>query len=172
MTSARKQFTNRANAKKSTGPRTAAGKARSSRNALRHGFTRRGLVRYGHTVAMLQDAGFSQEIEEIARTIVGAKASAERYQRACEIAAAQLDLKDVRAVRHELELAVFGGLISRDQASVDYKIPESKRLAQLSRLARYEQRALARRRFAVRALDALPDDGNASQDFLQNEANE
>jgi hypothetical protein len=38
MTSARRLAANRANARKSTGPRTAAGKTRSRANAQRHGF--------------------------------------------------------------------------------------------------------------------------------------
>src|SRR5689334_19539946 len=37
--SARKLSANRANAQKSTGPRTKAGKARSSQNALKHGLS-------------------------------------------------------------------------------------------------------------------------------------
>ena len=39
MTSQRKIAANRRNARRSTGPRTLTGKARSSRNALRHGLT-------------------------------------------------------------------------------------------------------------------------------------
>jgi hypothetical protein len=35
----RKDDANRANARRSTGPRTAAGKARASRNAVRHGLS-------------------------------------------------------------------------------------------------------------------------------------
>ena len=41
MVSARMLAANRANAQASTGPRTAAGKARASRNAVRHGLTSR-----------------------------------------------------------------------------------------------------------------------------------
>lgn len=44
MTSERKALANRRNALKSTGPRTAAGKARSSRNATKHGFDSSGIV--------------------------------------------------------------------------------------------------------------------------------
>jgi len=44
MTSATQLEANRRNAQHSTGPRTGAGKARSSRNALKHGFTGRLLV--------------------------------------------------------------------------------------------------------------------------------
>ena len=49
MTSAAQLDANRRNAQHSTGPRTAAGKARSSQNAVKHGFTGRLLVglRYG-----------------------------------------------------------------------------------------------------------------------------
>ena len=38
MASEKQIAANRANAKKSTGPKTAAGQLKSSRNALRHGF--------------------------------------------------------------------------------------------------------------------------------------
>ncbi len=40
MTSEAKRAANRANAKKSTGPRSPAGKARASQNARRHGLSR------------------------------------------------------------------------------------------------------------------------------------
>ena len=43
-TSAKQIAANRRNAKRSTGPRTAAGKARSSRNAVRHGLRSSGLI--------------------------------------------------------------------------------------------------------------------------------
>ena len=44
MTSAAQLVANRANARRSTGPRTVVGKAISSQNANRHGFTGRLLV--------------------------------------------------------------------------------------------------------------------------------
>jgi hypothetical protein len=40
MATARQIAANRRNAQRSTGPRTAAGKSTSSRNALRHGLSR------------------------------------------------------------------------------------------------------------------------------------
>ncbi|HEV3163443.1 MAG TPA: hypothetical protein VGZ22_05340 [Isosphaeraceae bacterium] len=44
MTSERRRVANQENAKRSTGPKTAAGKARSRRNALKHGLTGNGVV--------------------------------------------------------------------------------------------------------------------------------
>src|SRR5712691_2821724 len=58
VTSIRKIMANRANARESTGPETCVGKARSSRNALRHGFERKEALRIG---------GLSAEVETLAR---------------------------------------------------------------------------------------------------------
>ena len=44
MTSSKQIQANRANAKKSTGPKTEAGKARSRRNAWKHGLTAETLI--------------------------------------------------------------------------------------------------------------------------------
>lgn len=46
---------NRRNARRSTGPRTAEGKARSSRNALKHGILSRELVEEGESAEELAD---------------------------------------------------------------------------------------------------------------------
>ncbi len=48
MTSAAQLEANRRNAQRSTGPRTSAGKSRSSENAVKHGFTARLLVGLQH----------------------------------------------------------------------------------------------------------------------------
>ena len=48
MTSAAQLEANRRNAQHSTGPRTSAGKSRSSQNAVKHGFTGRLLVGLQH----------------------------------------------------------------------------------------------------------------------------
>ena len=57
--SERKRAANRRNARSSTGPRTAAGKARVAQNALRHGLN----------VAVADDPLLTEEVERIARAI-------------------------------------------------------------------------------------------------------
>ena len=135
MTSARQHYANRANARRSTGPRTTAGKARASRNAIRHGLR----------LPARHDGGHAREVEALARDLAGAHASAERHALACRIAAAQLDLLQVRRARCDL----LAGAPAAPLALADCNV-----LARLAPLERYEQRALARRRLAVRAFDA------------------
>ena len=63
MTSARKVAANRRNSCKSCGPRTAAGKAIASRNALRHGLS----------ADIHRQPAPSAEIEQLASAICGRK---------------------------------------------------------------------------------------------------
>jgi hypothetical protein len=59
VTTERKRAANRRNARSSTGPRTAAGKARVAQNALRHGLN----------VAVADDPLLTEEVERIAHAI-------------------------------------------------------------------------------------------------------
>ena len=135
MTSARRLLANRANARKSTGPKTRAGKARAMRNNWRHGLM----------TPLSSNGEFAPAIETLAHLIAGEGASKERHACACRIAAAQLDLKQVRDARQGL-LAAFAPDIVGAMAN-------GKLLQKLAPLNRYEQRALARRRFAIRDFD-------------------
>jgi hypothetical protein len=67
LTSYRQSEANVANSKASTGPRSEAGKARSSKNALRHGLN----------VSIWDDAALISRAEELALRIAGPKADAE-----------------------------------------------------------------------------------------------
>jgi hypothetical protein len=133
MTSPAKQRANRRNAEKSTGPKTAAGKARAARNSRRHGLT----------LPVLADPALSPEIDTIARTIetslLGRAAGAHGHHHACEIADAIIDLRRVR----EVKLPLIGKLeADLSQASGP--------LRELVRLDRYEHRAFTRRNRAIR----------------------
>ena len=92
MTSGRQQRANRANAKSSTGPKTAAGKARAAQNAFRHGLN----------VPVRSDPLLAPEIEAMAHRISGPCADVETVERARRIAEAQFDLNRVRSRRRLL----------------------------------------------------------------------
>jgi hypothetical protein len=86
VSSARKIKSNIPNARSSTGPKTAGGKSRSARNALRHGLS----------LPVLSYPMFSEEVEALAREIAGTGASHELQELARRIAEAQIDLRRVR----------------------------------------------------------------------------
>jgi hypothetical protein len=98
MSNARKIKSNSPTASSSTGPKTAGGKARSARNALRHGLS----------LPVLSYPIFSEEVEALAREIAGADASLEIHELARRIAEAQIDLRRVRSARHDLLSSTLG----------------------------------------------------------------
>ena len=136
------------------GPRTAAGKASSARNALRHGLSVPVLA--DPATAAVVEALACRVMAELDRTIHSAKGiepagegsdrlspHADLGTLARAVAEAQVDLLRIRRVRHEL---IAAGLTGENGPA---------RLgARLAAIERYERCALARRRRAIRALDA------------------
>jgi hypothetical protein len=92
VTSARKLNANRANARASTGPRTAAGKKRATRNALRHGLS----------LSALENPTLSAEAANLAREIADEGATPDILELARSVAEAQIDLIRIRQARHDL----------------------------------------------------------------------
>ena len=180
MISLRKLQANRANARASTGPRSAAGKLKSARNARRHGLS----------VPAWSDPVLSADAGTLSLEIAGLDAAPELRRLARVIAESQIDLKRVRQARHYmiargfddphlLPISALGAwaqvraLIRIDQLTkaklpIPWKLkllmdkPEgAKKLAlaiaisarTLTTLERYERRALSRRDSAIRAFD-------------------
>jgi hypothetical protein len=184
---------NRANAKKSTGPRTTLGKSNSSRNATKHGLS----------VAPSLLVRPASEVESVARRIAGEGTSAQLLSAAMEIAAAEFDLMRARRARLDLmsnpktrEKWVSRGelaFMNRDMHKMTKRVDANERhgkftpvqianqaddvahfvecalrsepqtlerslgaiASALSRIGRYERRALTRRRRAIEEFDAI-----------------
>ena len=132
MIGERRRAANRANAR-AGGPRTAAGKDASAKNAHRHGLT----------LPVMGDPALAAQVERLARAIAGANATPQSLELARAIAEAEVDLMRVRRARQDLVARV---LDDRDEGSVS--------CARLARLDLYERLGLSRRKFAVRAYDA------------------
>src|SRR5262249_60400967 len=89
MASERQVAANRHNARKSTGPRSAAGKKRASRNAYRHGLT----------LSITSTVTFANQFEKLVREIAGDTKDPFMLERARTIAQAELDLARIRRLQ-------------------------------------------------------------------------
>jgi hypothetical protein len=176
LTSERKINANRANARSSTGPQTAQGRARAARNALRHALS----------LPISSNPALSEEVEALASQIAGSGADAKTQELARRIAEAQIDLRRVRCARHRLLSDALSNEHYDSSANARMKLKVAARIlrgkAQMSpeefakflappkgpdKLAaillgeakrllamdRYERRALSRRKTAVQAFD-------------------
>ncbi len=176
MSSDRKINSNRANARASTGPQTAHGRARAARNALRHGLS----------LPVCSNPRLSEEVEALTRQIAGPEASAKSLELVRRVAEAQIDLGRVRRARLQLlsqsltdpyydsrenmrkkaKVRVLGGevpgMTPAGMRKYVTSTPEGPRklatiltqeARQLLAMDRYERRAVLRRKIAIRAYD-------------------
>jgi hypothetical protein len=150
--SAAKRAANRRNARHSTGPRTAAGKARAARNARRHGLTvspvtdpalMREAAALARAILQMVQMGTDPESQSPENQAPASQISEDslRHLRAMQIAIAHVRVLRVRRAKRALYARGLGwDELTRQLASLD----------------RYEGRALACRKMAMRRFDAEP----------------
>ena len=183
MTSEKQRRANQANAKASRGPKTKAGKARSARNALRHGLS----------IPISKEPSLSIQAEEIALKLAGPDPDETLLDRARAVAEAQVDLNRVRARRNALVAQLLADpeyqplsaykrqvrkmrtidrvhrILGRSFDLDDIKplielkpLKDNEKFAtivedrtrELAALDRYERRAISKRKSAIRAFDS------------------
>jgi hypothetical protein len=121
---------NRANAEKSTGPKTATGKLKSSQNSRRHGLC----------TPLELDTSALAKTAAITRALATDEADESKRVTAEAFAHAQLELERIRMVRMVL------------MGAVDPEHSEIRTLRQLVSLDRYERYKITKRRKASRKL--------------------
>ena len=148
MATDRQIAANRRNGALSRGPKTAAGKARSSRNALKHGLA----------IPITRDRATAQKIRRAARQMAPS-AVGDSIRNAQIAAEANFELARVRAA---FEAVVARMSISSHTSNAGpwdtcstgsgKSAAPIRTLAELDKLDRYERRAFSRRRRALRDL--------------------
>jgi hypothetical protein len=139
MSPPRKISANRANAQRSTGPRSAAGKAQSRLNAWKHGLA----------IPVSASPEWSGAVARLARLIAGE----DEGHRQILGAAARVAEASISVIRVRQMKATFFDILFRNMSVVECGIEMFGK--SLDRLDRYERRALSQRRTAIRALNEV-----------------
>ncbi len=143
-TSDRSRRANQANAKLSTGPRSRAGKARSSMNALCHGLN---LSIWSDPALapkkLLSDRGFHPSIVHYRKLSVSIFwRLSKRY---LDERLTTTDIEEINKILYSAQL--------KDVETLVFLLGE--KALEIARLDRYERRAISRRKSAIRQFDAL-----------------
>ena len=139
MATDRQIAANRRNGSLGRGPKTSAGKARSSRNALKHGLS----------IPINRHKTLRTQIEVLARILAQSEAG-NVFGQARAAAEAELELARARAA---LEAVLTrAGITAEWNGGPEQGAALVHVLPELQRLERYERRAFSRQRRALRAL--------------------
>ncbi len=140
MATDRQIAANRRNGSLGRGPKTSAGKARSSRNALKHGLS----------IPVNRDKTLRRQIAVLARILAQSEAG-DVFLQARAAAEAELELVRARAVM-EAVLTRAGNTAEWNDGGPEQGTALIHVLPKLQRLERYERRAFSKRRRALRDL--------------------
>src|SRR5262245_11337428 len=152
MATERQIAANRRNARNSTGPRTATGKARSSRNARRHGLR----------TPVTADPSAAKDIQRIGSVIANGSGDPAIRAWAERAAHAVLDLVRVRGLRIIVVGERWDTYVAGSESPAAARAARAVRrlIPQLAIIDRYERRALARRDRAFRMIEQLRREGH------------
>jgi hypothetical protein len=155
MTTARKVRANRRNARASTGPKSATGKARSSANACRHRLA----------VPIWSDPVLTANVVALAKHIAGVHPSPQVMAHAQQVADAQIEVVRVRRWRLDLMHQRLSPLLLENldacelRRGAEFSLKKASIVSdltpQLQLLDRYERRAVSRRNRAIQSLTAV-----------------
>jgi hypothetical protein len=146
ISSQRRIAANKRNADSSTGPLTASGKQRASRNAIKHGLS----------VSIRYQSNATNEIETLALAIAGVNSAPLRLQAARDVAEAELELRRLEEFRLVLIEVEAAEIVAAKKATGDQQSGSDKpatddtaraymqALPALAKLERYERRAWSR----------------------------
>jgi hypothetical protein len=152
MTTDRKILANRANARKSTGPRSNLGKAASRVNAGRHGLA---------AALQMSSSSGDEEVERFARALADKAAEPQILALARRVAEAEITVRRLFRARMKIsdmtpQDSSLESMLTSDPAllaSADRLVGLSPRRDDESVLERYERRAYSRRKTAIRQFD-------------------
>jgi hypothetical protein len=143
VTSSRKQEANRLNGQRSTGPRTASGKARVGQNSRKHGLS----------VPILQNDALAKEAHDLAHAMSDECAGRLPPEGFLPLCVAHLDLQRIALTRIALTAQLEQALGLAVDATA--QSPEVARgLRALGAIERYERRAKGRQRTLLQQLIA------------------
>jgi hypothetical protein len=157
MSSLSKLNANRINARLSTGPKSAIGRRRASQNARRHGLN----------ISVLLDPVLAQEVKILALQLSQGIKNLDSPEAAYVFAEAEIDLKRIREIKRDLFFRLNSNQRptgsgercinpnSNFSVGEGVEIDDSALLEQMLRVDRYERRAVARRKFAIRQLTSF-----------------
>jgi hypothetical protein len=153
MTSPAKAEANRRNAQRSTGPRSVAGKARVSRNAYQHGLSL--------PISGDQSVAEVAEWKEALKLEFDAAGDAELLSRAVE---GQVESQRARRLKADL-LNREAKRAKGTSLQIEERVAEAfvRKVAKLKAFDRYQERALSKRRAALRKLSARSSRGASAQ---------